>query len=414
MKSLLAKKAARQTIALFLAQTANVLLGVAVAALNARALTVEEYGAFSFALVVIIFVAWFFDFGLFAAGSRIVALAREKTEERKIVGTLIVLSLGLGVSFSAVLLVVSLFVDSVFRSNIGVVLLSLSPLVAVFPFQSMFVATLRGSNEIGKLAAYTILPRLFYLGAIFVVVKLSALTLTITLMLNVATLIAATIIIAVASRPIFWDWRNQVGRIFAETRQYGLHIYSGTIVDNLTFGSDKLLISYFLGTVAVGFYSVAQTLTMPISLMSRSLAASVFKDFTLHDKIPVRLNLANFLWLLVAGVGLLFLSKLLIERIFTEKYLSALEVVPYLTVAAVFTGLNQLYHSFLMAHRQGQFVRNMSIASSSLNVIGNVVLIYRFGIIGAALSAILTYALNYVMNLYYYQKTVNALMTVQV
>jgi Na+-driven multidrug efflux pump len=93
--------------------------------------------------------------------------------------------------------------------------------------------------------------------------------------------------------------------------------------------------------------------------------------------------------------------------------LSALEVVPYLTIAAVFTGLNQLYHSFLMAHRQGQFVRNMSIASSSLNVIGNVVLIYRFGVIGAALSAILTYALNYVMNLYYYQKTVNALMTVQ-
>jgi Na+-driven multidrug efflux pump len=66
-----------------------------------------------------------------------------------------------------------------------------------------------------------------------------------------------------------------------------------------------------------------------------------------------------------------------------------------------------------MAHRQGQYVRNMSIASSSLNVIGNVILIYKFGVIGAAVSAILTYALNYVMNLYYYQKTVNALMTVQ-
>lgn len=413
MKSLLATKAARQTIVLFLAQTVNVLLGVAVTALNARALTVEEYGAFSFALVVIIFVAWFFDFGLFAAGSRIIALAREKMEERRIIGTLIVLSLGLGLSFSVVLLVVSLFVDSLFRSNIGVILLTLSPLVAVFPFQSMFVSTLRGGNEIGKLAAYTVLPRLLYLGAILVALKMSALTLSTTLTLNIATLAAATIIIAVMSRPIFRGWKDNVRTILVETRQYGLHIYSGTIVDNLTFGSDKLLISYFLGTVAVGFYSVAQTLTMPISLMSRSLATSVFKDFTLHDKIPFKLNLANLLWLLVAGAAIVFLGEFLIKRIFTDKYLSALEVVPYLTVAAVFTGLNQLYHSFLMAHRRGQYVRNMSIASSSLNVIGNVVLIYKFGVIGAALSAILTYVLNYAMNLYYYQKTVSALMTVQ-
>lgn len=413
MKSSVARKVARQTVALFLAQTVNVLLGVAVTALNARALSVEEYGAFSFALVVIIFVAWFFDFGLFAAGSRIIALAREKTEERRIIGTLIVLSLGLGISFSVVLLIVSLFIDSLFRSNIGVVLLTLSPLVAVFPFQAMFVSTLRGGNEIGKLATYTILPRLLYLGAILVALKMSALTLSMTLTLNIATLAAATIIIAVVSRPIFRGWKENVTTILVETRQYGLHIYSGTIVDNLTFGSDKLLISYFLGTVAVGFYSVAQTLTMPISLMSRSLATSVFKDFTLHDKIPLKLSLANFLWLLVAGAAVVFLGEFLIKKIFTDKYLSALEVVPYLTVSAVFTGLNQLYHSFLMAHRQGQYVRNMSIASSSLNVIGNVVLIYKFGVIGAALSAILTYVLNYAMNLYYYQKTVNALMTVQ-
>ena len=413
MKALFAKKATRQTLVLFLAQVANVLLGVAVTGLNARALSVEEYGFFSFALVIIIFVAWFFDFGLFSAGSRIVALAREKSEERKIVGALIILCFVLGIGLSLVLIVISFFIDSLFRSNIGGVLLVLSPLVAVFPFQTMFVGVLRGSNDIGKLAAYTILPRLLYLGAILVVMKVFALTLTVTLVLNVATLLAATVFIAAASRPIFQGWREHVGRILTETRQYGIHIYSGTIVDNLTFGSDKILISYFLGTVAVGFYSVAQTLTMPISLMSRSLATSVFKDFTTYERIPLKLNFVNFLWLVGAGMVLVLLSDFLIVKIFTGKYLDALTVVPLLTLATIFTGLNQLYHGFLMAHRQGQYVRNMSIASSSVNVIGNVVLIQEFGLKGAALSAVLTYVLNYVMNLYYYQKTVNALMAVQ-
>jgi stage V sporulation protein B len=402
-------KAAKQTLILFVAQVVNVLLGVAVTGLNARALSVDEYGVFSFALVVVIFLAWFFDFGLFAAGTRVVALAPDKSEEKKIVGTLIVLCVALGISLASVLLVLSLFIDSIFRTDIGGLLLALSPLVAVFPFQTLFVGVMRGSNEIGKLALYTILPRVFYLIALLVAIKLSALTLSTTLFLNLLTLAFATVVIGISAKPTFRGWRDNVGRVLRETKQYGLHIYSGTIVDNLTFGSDKLLISYFLGTVAVGFYSVAQTLTMPISLMSRALATSVFKDFTLYDRIPLKLNLANFVWLFAAGSGVVLLGDFFIQLIFTSKYMSAMGVVPLLTLSAVFTGLNQLYHSFLMAHRRGQYVRNMSIASSSVNVIGNLFLIQRFGLMGAALAAVLTYVLNYVMNLYYYQKTVNSL-----
>ena len=254
---------------------------------------------------------------------------------------------------------------------------------------------------------------MLFRSALVAVTKVSALTLPVTLVLSVATLIGATVIIAVVSRPIFRGWRENVGRILLETKQYGLHVYSGTIVDNLTFAADKLLITYFLGAVAVGLYSVAQTLTMPISLMSRSLATSVFKDFTMYERIPMKLSIVNFLWLVGAGAAIVFLSEFLIVRVFSGKYVRAMEVVPYLTVSAVFTGLNQLYHSFLMAHRQGQYVRNMSIASSSVNVIGNVILIYKFGVIGAAVSAILTYVVNYVMNLYYYQRTVHSLMAAQ-
>ena len=413
MKNVFVNKATRQTLVLFFAQIINALLGVAVTGVNARVLSVEEYGLFSFALVLILFVAWFFDFGLFSAGSRIVALARDKIEERKIIGTLLVLCFLLGLGFSLALLVLSFFVDSLFSSDIGTLLFALSPIVAVFPFQTMFVGVLRGSNEIGKLATYTVLPRLLYLGSLLAVSSLSSLTLSVTLVLNVTTLILATILLGIASRPILRGWRERLGLILTETKQYGLQIYSGTIVDNLTFGSDKILISYFLGTVAVGFFSVAQTLTMPISLMSRSLAMSVFKDFTNYDRIPLKFNLLNFLWLVGAGTVLILMGEFLLVSIFTSKYFSALAIVPLLTLAAVFTGLNQLYHSFLMAHRRGQYVRNMSIASSSVNVLGNLILIYKFGLMGAAISAVLTYVLNYVMNLYYYQKTIASLRAVR-
>ncbi len=413
IRTIFGLKATKQTLLLFSAQLVNALLGIAVSGLNARALSVEEYGLFSFAIVVILFVAWFFDFGLFAAGSRVVALAKSKEEEKRLLGTMIFSCLLIGVGFALTVLVLSLFIDSIFSTNIGALLFALSPLVIVFPFQTMFAAILRGSNEIGKLAAYTVLPRLFYLVAIVIALKVSSLTLRSTLFLYVATLIGATVFIGMVAKPIFRGWGQLLGRILQETKSYGVHIYSGTIVDNLTFGSDKLLISYFLGAVSVGVYTVAQTLTMPISMMSRSLATSVFREFTSRDRIPMKFSLLNFLWLLGAATALILLAKFLVVTIFTAKYFNALSVIPLLTLSSVFMGLNQLYHSFLMAHGKGRYVRNMSIASSSVNVIGNFVLIYQYGLMGAAVAAVLTYGVNYAMNIYYYQKTVNSLIVVQ-
>jgi O-antigen/teichoic acid export membrane protein len=321
-----------------------------------------------------------------------------------------VVGTALAVGFSLLLLLLSFFIDSMFASNIGALLFTLSPLVVVFPIQAMLVAALQGTNSIGRLSAYTVLPRLLYLISILVVVRYFSLTLLLTLVLNVLTLIIATILIVWAERPIFTRWRDQLTRLVTETKKYGLHVYTGKLVDNLTFGSDKILISYFLSTTAVGLYSVGQTLTMPISLMSRSLATSVFKDFTSYERIPWKLSTGNFLWLVAAGGSLFLLGEFLLVKIFTVKYFEALAVVPLLTVAAIFIGLNQLYNSFLMAHGRGQYVRNMSITTSSLNVIGNIVLIREYGLKGAALSSILTYVLNYVMNIYYYQKTVGVLL----
>lgn len=412
LKIILGMKTTRHTVLLFSAQIITALLGIAVTGLNARTLSMEDFGLFSFAIVVILFVAWFFDFGLFAAAARVVALAKDKDEERRILGSLIVLCLIVGTGFAIALLVLSLFIDSLFGSNVGHLLFALAPLVVVFPFQTMFFAVLRGSNEIGKLALYTVLPRLLYLVAVFVAIQWYGLTLSLTLLLYVVTLIGATLLIGFATKPSFREWTGYIGRLLHETRRYGIHIYSGTIVDNLTFGSDKLLISYFLGTVSVGIYSVAQTLTMPIAMMSRSLATSAFKDFTTQHRIPLRLNLLNFLWLLGAATALMLLAELFIVEIFTTKYFDALSVIPLLTLSAVFTGLNQLYHSFLMAHGKGQYVRNTSIVSSSVNVIGNLILIDHYGLVGAAVAAVLTYGLNYAMNIYYYQKTLNSFVTV--
>jgi O-antigen/teichoic acid export membrane protein len=144
-------------------------------------------------------------------------------------------------------------------------------------------------------------------------------------------------------------------------------------------------------------------LTSPISMVSRSLGVSVFKSMTMQQRISRKLLVVNFIVLLVGSVALILFGRTIIHIVFTDKYLEALTVLPLLTAASFFNGMNQLYHSFFAAQKFGKYLRNTSIVSSSCNVIANVILISRLEMVGAAIASLVTYLLTYLMNLYYYR-----------
>jgi O-antigen/teichoic acid export membrane protein len=404
MRDILDSKTARQAVLLFGAQVLNVLLGILVNAANTRLLTVEEFGIFSFVTATILFISLFFDFGVFTSGSRLVALASRRQDERECIGALFVITLIIGTGLSLVIFVASFFIDALFPTKIGNLLLMLSPLVAVFPFQTLLVFIFRGNNQIGRLALYTFLPRVVYIAAILVVWHFFAFTLVVSLYLNVLTLVIATSIVMVVLKPSLRDLRTRIQLVLKETREYGSNVYIGALADVFTRGTDKLLISYFIGAIPVGYYSIASMLASPISMVSVSLAMSVFKDLTVKEKISNKMVAANFVVLFLSGAGLILLGKHIITYVFSEKYLAALPLIPVLTLSALFNGMSQLYNVFFAAHRLGSYLRNTSIVTSSCNVIGNIILIGKLGMLGAALSSVLTFFLTYIMNLYYYRK----------
>lgn len=397
-------RTARQTVLLFSGQLLNVAIGIAVAALNTRWLSVDEFGAFNVISAAVLFVAWFFDFGIYHAGSRLVATAKDASEERKVAGGLTVLSAVLGVSLTVTIALLSFIVDGILKSRIGGMLLVLSPLAAIFPMQLMVTMVLRGNNSIERLALYAFLPRAAYLVLIVVAWNLFGYSVGMAFGLNLASILLVTICFVVLLKCDFYEIRATLALIRRETKEYGLKIYYGTLVDNLTNGTDKLLISSLVGTIPVGLYSAAVMLTNPISLFSRSLATSVFKGFTAVDRIPLRDIVLNLGWLIGASSVLLLGSSLFIRLVFTERYIGIGSLLPILALAAIFSGTNQLYHVFFMAHRRGAVVRNISIVSSLVFVIGNVLFISSFGLQGAAWAAVLAYGVNLLMNLYYYYR----------
>ncbi len=407
LRSLLQNRTARQSGVLFVAQVVNALLGLGITIANTRLLSVDDFGIFSFVTSTALFVGWFFDFGLFSAGSRLMAVMPEspgRANERKLAGAMVVLTSGISIVFGLCIVLVSLFVDNIFTSHIGGYLLILSPMMALFPFQGMLTLMFRGSNEIGKLAIHTILPRLLYFSVVGAVVLTGQLSILLSLVLYFGTLAVALLIVIAATRPEFTDVFGRIRHVAKETREYGIHIYSGTIVDNLTTGSDKLLISYILGATSVGYYSVAQTIVLPISMLARAIGTSMFKRFTSLEKIPRKIFVFNTLWILVLTGAVLIGNQWIIRFVFSEKYDTVRTIIPVLACGMVFNGWNQIYHSYFSARRLGKYMRNISISTSALNVVADVILIPLMGLMGAAIADLITCVMDYGLNRYYYRQ----------
>ena len=80
----------------------------------------------------------------------------------------------------------------------------------------------------------------------------------------------------------------------------------------------------------------------------------------------------------------------------------AVELMLPLALAFGFSGLSKPFTHFLMAKGFGKIIRNISILVPVFNILLNIILIPKFGIIGAAWAAFFSYGLDFGFYWYYY------------
>lgn len=112
-------KTAKQSLTLYASQIIVLGLNVAINVVNTRFLGPFEYGILSFCSALIAFIVLFFEFGVFTAGARILALSKNDKEEKEYIGTLLVLAILIGISFGIFIFILSFFVDQIFDTHVS-------------------------------------------------------------------------------------------------------------------------------------------------------------------------------------------------------------------------------------------------------------------------------------------------------
>lgn len=399
-------KTAKQTIALYFSQIGAMVFGVLFTILNTRLLTKSEFGTLNFYIQVLTFIALIFEFGYFAAGSRLIALAKDYEKERELIGALYILGTIISLAYIFVLFIASFFIDDLFNSNVKyLILVGLIPSLA-FPFQFLIQLIFQGSNEVLKLSVYTLLPRLLYFVFIGIAYIGNFFSLKTSSLFYVISFFISTLFTVLISKPQFKNFKLHLREIVEETKRYGFKVYIGRVVGMMGYQSNVLLIQYFAKEIEVANYSLINFFTTPISLFSRSLCTSLFKGFANQDKIPSRVFKVNFIWLISSSIVYLLVGGFILELLFSKKYSEAIPLILPMVIANFFMGAFQPYNFFLSAKGKGIYLRNTAILLSFNTILFNFLLIPILGSMGAALATLISIFFSLILHIYYYRKSI--------
>jgi O-antigen/teichoic acid export membrane protein/SAM-dependent methyltransferase len=393
----------RQTGLLFSAYLGSMAAGFVSTAVQVRFMEPAEMGRFVFCLSLMLIGGMIFEFGIFSAGGRILALAKDQHDERTALGGLVLLATATGLLFSLFIVAVAVPVELVFKQDVRWLLISAAAFAFFQPFQWLIELGCQGLNRIRVLSQFQLLMGCCQALLLIALAATGLLTAG-------SALVAYFIPIGVAAlwslarlRPAFKGALVYIKLTMKETRGYGFNVYLARLTTSAYSRIDSLVITYFVGIAPLGLYAAAQKLSNLILTISRVVAITRFRAFARLDKIPSRLNRWNGAVLVISSLCLVAAGPLAI-RIAFPRYQEAIPLLLPFALAAFFGGLFQPYNAFLSSHGRGAGLRNIAVSVTIAGLAGLMLLVPLTGIKGAAWAGAGAMALDFVLHLYYYRR----------
>lgn len=384
--------------------SAGLVLGILVSVINTRFLGPETFGDYKFLETLFTFSVTFITFGVFVTGGRIVAQNKNAAIKNDVFGGLIGLAAISSIVFSLLIFLFSFFEEQIFENQLGTVMRAFSPLLFIFPFRLCLENMLQGDNRIYELSVFRLLPQFLYMSFAVGVNFLIPLDLTMALLIQYLAFGLTIAGMSIWLKPKFSNVRDNVKLIWHENLSYGFHIYLGAIAGVSTGQLGGISLAYFVDNTSVGFYSLAMTLTLPLSMIPNAIGTTLFKEFANSRNISVKM-ISGTVGLSVSALSMfLLVSKPLIRFLYSEDFIEVVPLVYVTAVAAIFYGFGDFLNRFLGAQGKGVDLRNGAFLVGLSNVLGFTFLVSIFGIFGAVATRLGSGIIYFLIMVTFYQK----------
>jgi O-antigen/teichoic acid export membrane protein len=194
-----------------------------------------------------------------------------------------------------------------------------------------------------------------------------------------------------------------------KTVVFGLKAYLANLIQFFNLRLDLFLINYFLNLKEVGYYSLSVRMAEILLYLPNAVSTVVFpkvanSEHAISNRDTPIICRNVVLLLLLSALLFALLAHILFPVLFSEKFTAALKPFLYLLPGIIALGCSKVLSNDVAGRGRPEINMIIAAITLTLNILLNIVLIPRLGIIGASLSSSVTYSLTMIILVILYKR----------
>lgn len=380
--------------------------------LIARFLGVEDTGKYTFALSFTTLFAIFIDLGLAPVLTREIAKAKEKSKEY--LANILALKIPLAV---VTYLMVAAVINILGYPTVTKQLVYLSGVIMFLDsFAITFWAVMRGQQRLKyESIAVVILQLVTVAGGLLVLYFQLGLNLLMAALMLGSLINLIYAIIIIKKRLGISIMPRYEAKVLKMLFRIGLPFALAGIFNRIYTSLDTVLLSTLSGDAAVGWYSIPSKITGALQFLPMAFMAALFpamSDYFVTDKEKLKRTFEKAMhYLMIVSMpmaaGIIVLARPVILQVYTSEYLNSILPLKILMVSLFFLFINFPVGYLLNAcNKQTTNTINMGV-TVLVSVILNIILIPRFSYLGAAVTALVSTVILFLLGMYWVPKIID-------
>jgi len=196
-------------------------------------------------------------------------------------------------------------------------------------------------------------------------------------------------------------------RALKDSLIFGIQAHLGTILNFFSRRLDVFIVNFFTGVTNVGLYAVASSLAELLWYFPNAFGFVLFPKIASSDpetakQFTPKIARLSALVTMVAAGGLFLVSRPMIRFLYTKEFLPSLQPLWILLPGAVSVSYSQIFFNDLGGRGKPYYGTAASLVSLIVTLGGDILLIPRFGITGAAVASSLANITNAAVAIYAY------------
>ena len=214
---------------------------------------------------------------------------------------------------------------------------------------------------------------------------------------GVWSLVASNITIELVALIVIWtavDWRPKLSfsmKYFQDLFSFGMYLLGFKFIKFFDKRADNLIIGYFLGEVALGYYAIAyRILEVMTQLLVKTISKVALPTFSRLQTEPERFRQLFYKTTQLTSIiafptylGVVVFAPELTIILFGEQWIPAIEVMQILSLEGIILSLAQFHKSVFISTGNPSWTVKVSLFNAVINVIACLITI-RFGIVAVA------------------------------